>query len=292
MTQVSIHETSRSMSSRSGTQNGKAKHTDIVTTVVMMVQNKPRDDDAIWRFGPGQRDKRVITRIRPCPTQLVTAHMILLRSARKVVCTAHLAGMLEHSCTLTPTSFSPGPKALSAQKTIGQMMELEGDAQLEMGCTVRLHKRLVGGAGPPGGSSGSRCPVIPGQWTCMACHNQRCWPTKPRCYRCGSSKDLRAPFRVGCVNSAVSFGHESVYSTGSPGSLAPLLEPLGRLKQSNKFGRHLRFDSTTSALALVHLLPGMAQAAGLTIRLLSRLSAFPPPIHASTWRCCPSRIFK
>ena len=250
-----------------------------------MVQNKPRDDDAIWRFGSGQRGKRVITRIRPCPTQLVTAHMILLRSARKVVCTTQLAGMLEHSCTLTPTSFSPGPKALSAQKTFGQMMELEGDAQLEMGAQ---YVYTIGWLEGPV----LLVALVVSDATCLACHNQRCWPTKPRCYRCGSSKDLRAPFRVGCVNSAVSFGHESVYSTGSPGSLAPLLEPLGRLEQSNKFGRHLLFDSTTSALALVRLLQGMAQEAGLTVRLLSRLSAFPPPIHASTWRCCPSRRLK
>ena len=47
-------------------QISKAKHTDIVTTVVMMVLNKPRDSDAIWGFDSGQRGKRVTTRIGPC----------------------------------------------------------------------------------------------------------------------------------------------------------------------------------------------------------------------------------
>ena len=292
MTQVSIHETSRSMSSRSGTQNGKAKHTDIVTTVVMMVQNKPRDDDAIWRFDSGQRGKRVITRIRPCPTQLVTAHMISLRSARKVVCTAQLAGMLEHNCTLTPTSFSPGPKALSAQKTFGQMMELEGDAQLEMGAQYVYTKGWLEG------------PVllvalvVPDARLSMA--SGLAWlattsdagQLSQDVTGAGLPKTSELPSALAVLTRRFFLDTSLCIRRVRQ---APLRRCWNRLDDSNKvnkFGRHLLFDSTTSALALVHLLPGMAQAAGLTIRLLSRLSAFPPPIHASTWRCCPSRRLK
>ena len=50
--------------------------------------------------------------------------------------------------------------------------------------TVRCYGRLLGGAQryrqPP--------QDIPGQWTCSLCGQERVWPTKNRCFRCGNPK--------------------------------------------------------------------------------------------------------
>ena len=50
--------------------------------------------------------------------------------------------------------------------------------------TIRCYGRLLGGAQryrqPP--------QDIPGQWTCSLCGQERVWPTKNRCFRCGNPK--------------------------------------------------------------------------------------------------------
>ena len=51
--------------------------------------------------------------------------------------------------------------------------------------TIRCYGRLRGGAQryrqPP--------QDIPGQWACSACGQERVWPTKERCFRCGNPRD-------------------------------------------------------------------------------------------------------
>ena len=51
--------------------------------------------------------------------------------------------------------------------------------------TIRCCGRLKGGAQrfrqPP--------PDIPGQWTCPLCGQERVWPTKVRCFRCGNPRN-------------------------------------------------------------------------------------------------------
>ena len=50
--------------------------------------------------------------------------------------------------------------------------------------TLRCHGRLRGGA-----QRFRSQPVdIPGQWTCQACGQERVWPVKTRCFRCGCPK--------------------------------------------------------------------------------------------------------
>ena len=55
--------------------------------------------------------------------------------------------------------------------------------------TLRCGGRLIDGAQrhrPP--------PVdIPGQWTCQACGQERVWPVKTRCFRCGCPKGHMPP---------------------------------------------------------------------------------------------------
>ena len=69
--------------------------------------------------------------------------------------------------------------------------------------TVRCYGRLLGGAQryrqPP--------QDIPGQWTCSLCGQERVWPTKNRCFRCGNPKH-----------------HDPV-------SLGPVIGPTGRAPQ-------------------------------------------------------------
>ena len=54
---------------------------------------------------------------------------------------------------------------------------------IENGMTVRVFRRLRGGAG------GNANVDIPGQWQCSFCHAIRCWPTRKRCYRCDAPRD-------------------------------------------------------------------------------------------------------
>ena len=68
--------------------------------------------------------------------------------------------------------------------------------------TLRCHGRLRGGA-----QRYRSQPVdIPGQWTCQACGQERVWPVKTRCFRCGCPKGhvplQPEPFPVGPLGRA------------------------------------------------------------------------------------------
>ena len=68
--------------------------------------------------------------------------------------------------------------------------------------TLRCHGRLRGGA-----QRFRSQPVdIPGQWTCQACGQERVWPVKTRCFRCGCPKGhvplQPEPFPVGPLGRA------------------------------------------------------------------------------------------
>ena len=68
--------------------------------------------------------------------------------------------------------------------------------------TLRCRGRLRGGA-----QRYRSQPVdIPGQWTCQACGQERVWPVKTRCFRCGCPKGhvplQPEPFQVGPLGRA------------------------------------------------------------------------------------------
>ena len=56
--------------------------------------------------------------------------------------------------------------------------------------TIRCYGRLLGEEGG-GGAQRFRQPPqdIPGQWTCSQCGQERVWPTKVLCFRCGNPKN-------------------------------------------------------------------------------------------------------
>ena len=66
-------------------------------------------------------------------------------------------------------------------KVIG-MHETVGDLGIERDCTLRCSGRVRGGA------QRYRQPDIPGQWTCSVCFQERVWPVRNRCFRCGAPK--------------------------------------------------------------------------------------------------------
>ena len=76
---------------------------------------------------------------------------------------------------------------------MGQKKVQPGDTMSHIGIgnhdTLRCSGRLRGGAQrfrPP--------PIdIPGQWTCQACGQERVWPVKTRCFRCGCPKGHMPP---------------------------------------------------------------------------------------------------
>ena len=76
-------------------------------------------------------------------------------------------------------------------KVIG-MHDTVGDLGIERDCTLRCSGRIRGGAQ----RFRQQQPDIPGQWTCSACGQERVWPVRNRCFRCGCPKDDLAPFAV------------------------------------------------------------------------------------------------
>ena len=52
------------------------------------------------------------------------------------------------------------------------------------GCTIDVWERLRGGARMGGTGSG----YILGQWQCLVCAADRCWPARSRCYRCSQPR--------------------------------------------------------------------------------------------------------
>ena len=76
-------------------------------------------------------------------------------------------------------------------------------------CTLRCSGRIWGGAQ----RFRQPQPDIPGQWTCSVCGQDRVWPVRNRCFRCGCPR-----------------GHDSAPSAGLPYAVGPT----GRLLQSSK----------------------------------------------------------
>ena len=63
-----------------------------------------------------------------------------------------------------------------------EMHDTGGDLGIERDCTLRCSGRVRGGA------QRYRQPDIPGQWTCSVCFQERVWPVRNRCFRCGAPK--------------------------------------------------------------------------------------------------------
>ena len=59
-----------------------------------------------------------------------------------------------------------------------------GDIGIGHDCTLRCSGRVRGGAQ----RFRQPQPDIPGQWTCSACGQERVWPVRNRCFRCGAPK--------------------------------------------------------------------------------------------------------
>ena len=66
-------------------------------------------------------------------------------------------------------------------KVVG-MHDTVGDLGIQRDCTLRCSGRVRGGA------QRFRQPDIPGQWTCSVCFQERVWPVRNRCFRCGAPK--------------------------------------------------------------------------------------------------------
>ena len=65
-------------------------------------------------------------------------------------------------------------------KNVG-MHDTIKDIRIGRDCTLRSTGRLRGGAQ----RLRQQQPDIPGQWTCSACGQERVWPVRNRCFRCG-----------------------------------------------------------------------------------------------------------
>ena len=68
-------------------------------------------------------------------------------------------------------------------KVIG-MDDTVGDIGIGRDCTLRCSGRVRGGAQ----RYRQPQPYIPGQWTCSVCLQERVWPVRNRCFRCGHQK--------------------------------------------------------------------------------------------------------
>ena len=68
-------------------------------------------------------------------------------------------------------------------KVIG-MYDTVGDLGIGRDCTLRCSGRVRGGAQ----RYRQPQPDIPGQWTCSVCFQERVWPVRNRCFRCGAQK--------------------------------------------------------------------------------------------------------
>ena len=68
-------------------------------------------------------------------------------------------------------------------KVIG-MHDTVGDIGIGRDCTLRCSGRVRGGAQ----RYRQPQPDIPGQWTCSVCLQERVWPVRNRCFRCGAPK--------------------------------------------------------------------------------------------------------
>ena len=80
-------------------------------------------------------------------------------------------------------------------KVVG-MHDTMSDIGVGHDCTLRCTERLRAGAQ----RFQQPQPDIPGQWTCSACGQERAWPVRNRCFRCGFPKGhdpAPSPYAVG-----------------------------------------------------------------------------------------------
>ena len=68
-------------------------------------------------------------------------------------------------------------------KVVG-MHDTVDDTGIGHDCTLRCSGRVRGGAQ----RFRKQQPDIPGQWTCSVCGQERVWPVRNRCFRCGAPK--------------------------------------------------------------------------------------------------------
>ena len=96
-------------------------------------------------------------------------------------------------------------------KVVG-MHDTMSDIGVGHDCTLRCTGRLRGGAQ----RFRQPQPDIPGQWTCSACGQERVWPVRNRCFRCGFPK-----------------GHDPSPSAASPYAVGPTGRPPQRSNPVN-----------------------------------------------------------
>ena len=87
---------------------------------------------------------------------------------------------------------------------------------LHPGDCLQVVGRLLGGAG-------QQQVYFPGQWTCMSCGMEVCWPSKFRCFRCLAPK----PFGTGADSSQPFFGKGQPRERAHPGRV-PAVNPTVR----------------------------------------------------------------
>ena len=92
------------------------------------------------------------------------------------------------------------------------MHDTLSDTGIGHDCTLRCTGRLRGGAQ----RFRQPQPDIPGQWTCSACGQERVWPVRNRCFRCGLPK-----------------GHDPAPSAASPYAVGPTGRPHQRSNPVN-----------------------------------------------------------
>ena len=73
------------------------------------------------------------------------------------------------------------------------------------------------------GGAGQQQVYFPGQWTCMSCGMEVCWPSKCRCFRCLAPK----PFGTGADSSQPFFGKGQPRERAHPGRV-PAVNPTVR----------------------------------------------------------------
>ena len=141
-------------------------------------------------------------------------------------------------------------------------MILLGDLGVGHDCTLRCTGRLRGGAQ----RFRQPQPDILGQWTCSACGQERVWPVRNRCFRCGFPK-----------------GHDPVPSAAPPYAVGPTGRPHQR---SNpvipSYRRNQRPSQPVSPTPSVQNFPPLNQFCPLVSWTQLRLVLF----SHSLWEVC------
>ena len=92
----------------------------------------------------------------------------------------------------TVVSFSEECHAACGSRLL-RLSDTAMDEGLTSGCTNHVLGRLRGSARAGGDGIG----FIPGDWQCMVCGADRCWPASPPCYRCAQPHGTLSPSHAG-----------------------------------------------------------------------------------------------